>query len=176
MVTRTQAVSRCSLGWEETPYPTPTLSCLLWEPVDNKQEAAGEAGGPHAFSLPCLFPGDSGSLLRGRERWSPPTMTHHCVVGLVFLQPTPTQHSHTLYSQEHVHLHSDKRSHIHIHSHMYTRTNLHSTAMHSHLNTHSEIFMFILTHPQIPSDAHTSASVMAHTYIHKNMKKVQYMK
>ena len=40
--------------------------------------------------LPCLFPGDRGSLLGSREKWSPPTMTHHCVEGLVCLQPPPT--------------------------------------------------------------------------------------
>ena len=126
--------------------------------MDNKQEAVGGAGGPHAFSLPCLFPGDRGSLSGGRERWSPPTMTHHCVVGLVFLQPPPTPTlTHTI--QSGTRTLTFKHSHIHIHSHIYTHTHLHPTSMHPHLYTQSYIFMFILTHPQTPSDAHTSAYV-----------------
>ena len=142
--------------------------------MDNKQEAVGGAGGPHAFSLPCLFPGDRGSLSGGRERWSPLTMTHHCVVGLVFLQPPPTPTlTHTI--QSGTHTLTFKRSHIHIHSHIYTHTHLHPTSTHPHLDTHSYIFMFI--HP--PTDTFRCTHICicyTHIRIHKDMNKMQYMK
>lgn len=141
--------------------------------MDNKQEAVGGAGGPHAFSLPCLFPGDRGSLLGGREKRSPPTMTHHCVAGLVCLQPPPTP-THTHYTVRNTYTYIQTNAHIFIYTHTYTHTP--TPIFHAPTRIHTLIHIHvILTHPQTPSDAHTSACY-AHMRIHKKVKEVQYMK
>lgn len=116
--------------------------------MDNKQEAVGGAGGPHAFSLPCLFPGDRGSLLGSREKWSPSTMTHHCVEGLVCLQPPPTPTlTHTIQSGTRTLTFRQTLTYSYTLTHTHTHPYTHLPCTHTYTHTHT---YSCYTHP--PTD------------------------
>lgn len=143
--------------------------------MDNKQEAVGALVAHMPFLCPACFLEIQGLVVGRRGKVVTSTMTHHCVAGLVCLQPPPTPTlTHTIQSGTYVHLHSDKRSHIHIHSHIHTHPYTHLPCTHTYTHTHT---YSCYTHP--PTDTFRCTHICmlcTHTRIHKKVKEVQYMK